>query len=151
MTQYQRIPLVQCEIGVVIHGTWWRNKRFKDAEEWRRFIMVNRPERVDLGPIHPSNPAGIKESHARLALRRYLVFDVDLEDRGVENPRGYIRNCQCKDTKAVCSTWCWAYMRVAVKTLTYLLRQSLGAKHILPVYSGRRGFHAKRVLLFLYF
>ena len=141
MTQCGRIPLDQCEIGVVIKGSWWRNRRFSDAEELRRFMTTMRPERLDLGPIHPKNVTNIKESHSRLALRRFLVFDVDMEDRGSKHPKGYIRNCGCKDTKSVCSNGCWFYMRTAVKTLTYLLRRCLGAKHILPVYSGRRGVH----------
>lgn len=138
-----RVPFVQCEIGFVIRGAWWRNKRFTDAEELRRFLSSPTVsiERIDLGPVHPPNEAKVKESHSRLALRRYLVFDVDLEDRSPETPRGYARGCKCKGTKSICTHGCWFFMRVAIKVLTYLLRQMLGAKHILPVYSGRRGVH----------
>lgn len=49
-----------------------------------------------------------------------------------------IRTC-CSDA-AICQR-CWAFITVAVKVLDHGIRDTFGYKHLLWVYSGRRGIH----------
>lgn len=137
-------PLNHCELAFVVTSKWkgehwWRNQRFNSTQDLSNFIQRVQPVRIEIGPTHPNSDT--KVDYSKRNLLRQLVFDLDLEDRGEEHEEAYIRNCQCKGKKAVCGAGCWFYMVVGVKVLTYLLRTSMGYKHIMPVYSGRRGVH----------
>lgn len=134
VTRNWRVPLVECELAFVVNGHWWRNTKFETLDKLERFICRNKPSRVEIGGIRGST-------------ERFLVFDADLEDAPQTHVlvqgqlQGYIRNCKCKGTRNVCAAGCWFYMVAAIKCLTYIAVNVFGAKHVFPVFSGRRGVH----------
>lgn len=65
-------------------------------------------------------------------IRRELVFDIDLTD--------YDDVRVCCQGKVVCAK-CWILVYAAVLVLEDTLRNKLNFKHLLWVYSGRRGVH----------
>lgn len=139
-TRNHRVPLENVEFGFVINDSYWRNKRFGSGQQLREFLTQMRPQRLELGPVHPC-ALKTQEPYANLPLQKYLVFDCDIQDVNDKHPHAYVRRCACKGAARVCAEGCWFYMRVAIKCLTYVLKQVIGCRTVVPVYSGRRGVH----------
>lgn len=64
---------------------------------------------------------------------RELVFDIDLTDYSD------VRIC-CQEEKKCCAL-CWKFIQITVELFEYEFRNTFKFKHILWVYSGRRGVH----------
>jgi len=107
---------------------------FKDVDEYRAQVLQRQPIRMEIGAVYTHPPKNhntvIKEAYK--PLERELVFDIDMDDYDD------IRTC-C--TGAKLCTKCWTFMSCAIKTLNRSLREDFGFKHLIFVYSGRRGVH----------
>lgn len=109
----------------------WQN--FKTIDQLKQEIVARIPHKFDIGAIYnipisekEITPIGFKP------VQRELVFDIDMNDYDD------IRTC-CQE-KTVCEK-CWLYVTVAIRLIDTSLRQDFGFKHILWLYSGRRGVH----------
>ena len=108
-----------------------RYQCFNDAAEFAKEVKNKVPARIEFGPICNAKPTH-RHSLNLKPVERELVFDVDMTDYDD------VRTC-CKEA-SICGK-CWPLMTVAIKVLDAGLRQDFGFKHLLWVYSGRRGVH----------
>ncbi|KAK6908533.1 hypothetical protein I203_102535 [Kwoniella mangroviensis CBS 8507] len=111
-----------------------RYNSFHTSDEFKKELIRLNPSRFEIGPQYSARPRDRKTlaAGALQPQRRELVFDIDMTDYDE------IRTC-CTDKK-ICKR-CWGYIAAAVKVLDHALRETFGFKHLLWVYSGRRGIH----------
>ncbi|KAF2402247.1 DNA primase, small subunit [Trichodelitschia bisporula] len=113
-----------------------RYQSFPTADLFRKQCISMIPSRFEIGPVYSSNPRDRKTLRKASLFRpvsKELVFDIDLTDY---DP---IRTC-C--TGANICPKCWTWMTNAIRVLDAALRDDFGFRHVLWVYSGRRGVHA---------
>ncbi|CAE6426328.1 unnamed protein product [Rhizoctonia solani] len=123
------------EFALTLLGdVYLRYNSFSNAEEMKREICRYNPTRFEIGPIYSARPRDKKSLRpgAFTPTARELVFDIDMTDYDS------IRTC-CAG-KGICRR-CWKFIAVAVKVLDRTLREDFGYKHLMWVYSGRRGIH----------
>eukprot|EP01063_Lacrimia_lanifica_P011882 TRINITY_DN18552_c0_g2_i1.p1 TRINITY_DN18552_c0_g2~~TRINITY_DN18552_c0_g2_i1.p1 ORF type:complete len:430 (+),score=181.38 TRINITY_DN18552_c0_g2_i1:52-1290(+) len=110
-----------------------RYKSYDDAETLRKGIQGFDPNRIEIGPVYTHQPK-LKDRAVGVfeACERELIFDIDASDYDD------IRVC-CQDKK-MCDD-CWMFMAAGVRVLDKLLREDFGFKHLMWVFSGRRGVH----------
>ena len=125
--------LPHSELAMVIDGVWWRNKVFEGPISFKEFIVDRSPARIELGPIH-CFPARKLGKEFKMDYLKHLVFDIDVDDEH------YMRWCNCKGYKMTCMK-CWELTAIGIKIVVHMLKSAFGFKHILEVYSGRRGAH----------
>ncbi|KAI0074079.1 prim-pol domain-containing protein [Panus rudis PR-1116 ss-1] len=111
-----------------------RYNSFTNAEELKQQVCKLNPTRFEIGPVYTAKPKDKKTVRpaAFKPVLRELVFDIDMTDYDS------IRTC-CSDA-SICSR-CWVFIAVAVRVLDEAIRNQFGYKHLLWVYSGRRGIH----------
>eukprot|EP00898_Chlorokybus_atmophyticus_P003932 jgi/Chlat1/453/Chrsp103S01064 len=114
-----------------------RYQSFRGATELQAAIRNKAPNKIDIGAVYnvePSKRTAFAAGSDRVfaPVERELVFDVDMTD--------YDDVRICCTGADICNR-CWCLMSVAIEVVDTALREDFGFKHILWVYSGRRGVH----------
>lgn len=111
-----------------------RYQSFRDKAEMMAAIQKRQPHKIDIGAVFSAPPKDHTTIRPELfkTVERELVFDVDMTDYDD------IRTC-CTGAN-ICKR-CWPYMTMALKVVDRALREDFAFKHILWIYSGRRGVH----------
>ncbi|CAD6570466.1 MAG: hypothetical protein TREMPRED_005855 [Tremellales sp. Tagirdzhanova-0007] len=123
------------EFAFTLQGdVYIRYNSFHTVDDFKKEIVRLNPARFEIGPQYSARPRDRKTlaAGALQPQRRELVFDIDMTDYDE------IRTC-CTD-KRICRR-CWGFIAAAVKVLDHSLRETFGFRHLLWVYSGRRGIH----------
>ncbi|KAB5595833.1 DNA primase small subunit [Ceratobasidium theobromae] len=123
------------EFALTLQGdVYLRYNSFANVEEMKKEICRYNPTRFEIGAIYSARPRDKKSLRpgAFTPTARELVFDLDMTD--------YDSIRTCCTGKGICRR-CWKFIAAAVKVLDKILRDDFGYKHLLWVYSGRRGIH----------
>ncbi|KAF4979580.1 hypothetical protein FZEAL_4250 [Fusarium zealandicum] len=118
------------------NDAYLRYQSFPTADMLRKDVLRLMPSRFEIGPVYTTNPRDrktLRNSSAFKPLAKELCFDIDLTD--------YDDIRTCCDKANICNK-CWQFMTMAIKVVDAALREDFGFKHIMWVYSGRRGAHA---------
>ncbi|KAI0631346.1 prim-pol domain-containing protein [Trametes polyzona] len=123
------------EFAFTLQGdVYLRYNSFASAEELKKQVCTLNPTRFEIGPVYSARPRDKKTVRpaAFSPQLRELVFDIDMTDYDS------IRTC-CSGAD-ICRR-CWGFIAAAVRVLDRALRDQFGYRHLLWVYSGRRGIH----------
>jgi DNA primase small subunit len=108
----------------------------------KEYLIKNLPNTINVGPIFPPH---VSRSDPFVIFPKPLLFDIDMEDYTNEtssNRPSHIphikRTCTCTTTCDAC--WILILRDPLVKCMEFL-KIFMEFKHVIPVYSGRRGFH----------
>ena len=118
------------------NDAYLRYQSFASSDLLRKDVLRLNPSRFEIGPVYSAKPRDRKTLRKSTAFRpvaKELVFDIDLTD--------YDEIRTCCDKANICHK-CWSFVTMAIKVVDTSLREDFGFKHILWVYSGRRGAHA---------
>ncbi|RHZ78188.1 hypothetical protein Glove_166g248 [Diversispora epigaea] len=111
-----------------------RHLSFNNPDELKAEIVKQCPLKIDIGAVYSAKPKDKRSLRpsAYKPVEKELVFDIDLTD--------YDDIRTCYKGGDICLK-CWQFMTVAIKILDVALREDFGFKHLLWIYSGRRGVH----------
>ncbi|KAK8088490.1 DNA primase small subunit [Apiospora hydei] len=125
------------EFALTLQNDVWRRYMSYPTSDLMRKEMLNLlPSRIEIGPVYTTNPRDrktVRNASAFKPIAKELCFDIDLTD--------YDEIRTCCDKANICQK-CWRFMVMAVRVVDAALREDFGFKHIMWVYSGRRGIHA---------
>lgn len=118
------------------NDAYLRYQSFVTADTLRKEVLRLMPSRFEIGPVYTTNPRDrktLRNTSAFKPVSKELCFDIDLTD--------YDDIRTCCDKANICNL-CWQFITMAIKVVDVALREDFGFKHIMWVYSGRRGAHA---------
>ncbi|KIN00816.1 hypothetical protein OIDMADRAFT_123127 [Oidiodendron maius Zn] len=118
------------------NDAYLRYQSFPTSDLLRKDVLRLMPSRFEIGPVYSTNPRDrktLRKSSAFKPIAKELCFDIDLTD--------YDDIRTCCDKANICIK-CWQFITMAIKVVDVALRDDFGFKHIMWVYSGRRGAHA---------
>lgn len=112
---------------------YMRYLSFEDSIELKHALVHKLPIKIDAGAVYNINPR-LHRAYPNdfRPLQRELIFDIDISDYND------VRTC-CSESQ-ICQK-CWPLMSIGAKILNSILTREFGFKHLLFVFSGRRGFH----------
>ena len=118
----------------LVNDVYIRFLSFSTHDEFRNALIARAPIKIDIGAVYNVSPAMKTSIGANefKPMEKELVFDVDMTEYDD------VRTC-CSEAN-IC-TRCWPLMTAAVVVVDAALRKDFGFKHIMWVYSGRRGVH----------
>jgi len=95
----------------------------------RRMLNQKCPMKIDIGAVMREVP---KKGTPNSPIEREFVLDIDIDD--------YDQVRTCCNGPTLCQK-CWKLMRLACHILYRSMREDFGFKHMMFVFSGRRGLH----------
>ncbi|OQR68065.1 DNA primase small subunit-like [Tropilaelaps mercedesae] len=120
---------VNREFSFTLDGDiYLRYLSFKDNAHFKTELTKNNPIKIDLGAVYDY----INDKQNRRPREREYVLDIDMTD--FDDVRS------CCSAADICLL-CWPFMSIAIRCLHAALTEDFGYKHLLWVYSGRRGIH----------
>ncbi|EJD52249.1 prim-pol domain-containing protein [Auricularia subglabra TFB-10046 SS5] len=125
----------QREFSATLPGDiYLRYHSFNNTDDFKANLARLNPTRFEIGAVYNARPRDKKtlRAGALQTQQREFVLDIDMTD--YDNVR------TCCVGKGICSR-CWGFIAAAVRVLDGALRTQFGFKHLLWVYSGRRGIH----------
>ena len=112
---------------------------YNSLDDWKADMVKKVPHKIDMGAVYtkePNQKAYIsKDSFKEVA--REFILDIDLTDYQED---GTI-STNCIDPGDPDFVKSFRFMKIACKVLDAALREDFGFKHLLWVFSGRRGIH----------
>uniref|UniRef100_A0A6G1SQP5 DNA primase n=1 Tax=Aceria tosichella TaxID=561515 RepID=A0A6G1SQP5_9ACAR len=107
---------------------------FEDHYDLKKELVRKIPIKIDVGAVYNASPRAHKSMpiYDFRPVQHELVFDIDISDYND------VRTC-CQESN-ICQK-CWPFMAIGAKVLNTILTKEFGFKHLLFVFSGRRGFH----------
>lgn len=124
------------EISFTLPGDiYLRWKSFGTPEELKEALNTLTPIKMDIGAIYNHAPAEKGSISGVLTpVQKEFVLDIDMTDYEDVIPTAHAdATVNCDEN--------WGYMETAVRVLDAGLREDFGFRHLLWVYSGRRGIH----------
>jgi len=117
-----------------------RNQYSHDWKELKAKCVKYRPQKIDIGAVFKASPKSSnfgfnddEENPMQTCVEREFVIDIDMDDYN------NVRTC-CADAN-ICGK-CWKYMKEAYVVIERALKEYFGFRHIIWLFSGRRGVHA---------